>query len=611
MAAEPPRDTARHLIAATLLGTLLCIAMHRLAALPMGNLHDGLPAAWQALGIASYGDDHLVRAATGQPTLWWLAIASAYRDVATSAWVLRAVPAAAHAMFMAGMGYLALSLGGGTRGIWLAVLMAAGLGEPLAGANALLSAQPSPGPFAAGPLLSALGLAFRGRPVRAFLLCGAMAFVHLLNAAFVAAFVAAITLAAHRAWLRARALRLGASLVPLAGALAWGALWGERTALPVGWADAVRAGHSIHYFLLSQPMELHLRLALVLLALGGAARAWRGELPRQAAALAACAAVWAAAALAGGVVGADLLGLRSAIMLQPLRMTAWLMPLACAALAAALARGTFRGGHALAALAVAAALGYLNLLRPFGTPSGPVIAGAGIVLAAALWLPRVPAPRVVAGAALAFPLVALASVPVLFSETFAGIYARLTLPGVWLASACVGTAVAVPALRSRLEEARGAACLLAASTLLFTGAVLVSRAASGEGILRAADDPELIEASAFMQRSLPPRAVVQGDPYRDGLRTWSRRAVFFESADDGGLYFRPSLLPELHRRARIVGVPLVKSYGARPPWQPTPRTWPALRAEGVTHLFLSAEAPPVPGTRRVFANARYVVLEFV
>jgi hypothetical protein len=58
-------------------------------------------------------------------------------------------------------------------------------------------------------------------------------------------------------------------------------------------------------------------------------------------------------------------------------------------------------------------------------------------------------------------------------------------------------------------------------------------------------------------------------------------------------------------------VPLVKSYGARPPWQPTPRTWPALRAEGVTHLFLSAEAPPVPGTRRVFANARYVVLEFV
>ncbi len=367
---------------------------HRISLEVGGNLHDSLHVVWWLQDPQLFGRDEFARVSRAQPLFFWRALAWMIPAGSEARGFFAWAPLANHFLYALGLGCLAAAFTRRPEAWAAAMLLGAGLGEPLLGANFPTSNQFSPTTTVIGPLLMALALGASGRGRAGMALAGAMANIHPYNAIYAGGLMAG-GLAA-RAWAAAREqnqaegragaeggagegrggraewirLAQGIGLAAVCAAPGIAPVLLRRAASPpppAGWADYVQLGHEIHYFPFSQPWVQIAKTAAVAMLLGAIAWKWRGpsggapDLPDKSDKpegsdksdesgainltasratssrfLAGVLAAWGIGFLATGSLLADVMRLPAAVMLQPLRSTLWLLPILIAALVAVL-----------------------------------------------------------------------------------------------------------------------------------------------------------------------------------------------------------------------------------------------------------------------------------
>ncbi|MEQ8822325.1 MAG: hypothetical protein RLY93_18980 [Sumerlaeia bacterium] len=629
------RPILPNLISAIVLPSLLAVALtaffHGIPSGPGGNLHDGLPALFQLQDEALFPNDPFVEATRTTPTVFWHAMEArlpAEPSAAMRSGLFRWGALLSHWLFFLGAGALACVLAPERPLAWAgAILLLAGEGLTLAGANGLLSAQFSPTTLVAGPLLIAWAVAWRWRhrlwgPPLGFALAGACANFHLLNAFY----AGTLLFCGLAACARSRAERWRLALAPIAGAAAAApVLWMIATApgtgpIPEGWADVVRSGHRIHYFLWDQPWPLLVQTIAALVLLGAWVKERWSVRPAEARFVLAVVAAVGFGFLGLGSLLADVFAWPLAIRLQPLRAASWLLPLASVALAERVFNSQENPARPLW-IGAAATFFILHATRPFQAPAESFLTLHLLAMALGLlaWASKASlraVPAALAGLGFSGAIWYLLAVVIVWVGTAAGTGIAAISQGWFFAAVVFSCAVAAGAASRRgFLSRRARPPALAWIGLLWLAVVLGSlpsrKFLDRETLLfQPPRDPALRETTAWIAENTPVDAVVQSVPRQGGLRSATRRSVYFSQDDDHALYLDPALLPLLSHRAEALGVPLAKSYAGRT-WVLETVRWDVLQAEGVTHLLL----PIVPGLRRhvpesyevVFENGRYAV----
>ncbi len=572
---------------------------HRVALDVGGNLHDSLAVVWKLQDPSLFPRDPFVAAQMRQPTLYWDALAWVIPRGSDAPSLFRWGPVAVLFLYGVGMGLLAM---GFTRNPWAwatSMIVGMGLGDALVGSNYLMSNQLSPTTVVVPALLAALGLGVSGRIVVALALCGALANVHLLNAAYVGAILcggAIATAGARKDWTR---LGLGLAAAAVLGAPTLRILLRSAPSPtdPEVWSEFLHLSHPIHYGPLHQEWFVVAKTAAVILLLGSViGRLWRVD-ARRGRFLLGAVAVAVGGFLVLGSVAADWLGWPAAVGAQPIRAVAWLMPLAVAALATALfdrldgepvdsGRSPETPGSAAspppdpdgavavryAWMAAAALLVILNEMRTYSSLFGKVFA---IILVAAgvlsLWPRRVGGIGARVAAALAGGLAAF--VPVYIALFILGVSLVDRIPG--LTVLAQGPVIAILAVASAwvmhtrlaVRRARGAPdsrrmaggermaafLFLGIVSLVGVAAVTLNRLRGDQAYWMVSNpDTGWDDVCRWVRANTAPDALIQGPPAQSGLRTAGRRNVFVEMNDDSAVFLDPSFLDTLTERLAAV-----------------------------------------------------------
>jgi hypothetical protein len=566
-----------------------------------GSQHDSLPVAMAIAKPGLFSSDAFVDAVRHQPTFFWHLVG----------WLVPLdQPAGLHIMttgvlvcnfaFFLAIGFLARSLGGGPAACAGSILLLAGMGDPLVGANYVIGNHVTASSVVAGPLVLAVALAVRGRMVAAFALIGICANFHILQSAYVGGLMMAACIARstcedkhERTQLILPMMTLVLCALPVLFLIARYSSPG----VPDDWASIVRRGHVIHYYLFSQlPLQLLRTLALLVLAVA-LFHVLAGRMRSHARFLLGMTAAWVVIFLVAGGLLADIAGLPLSTKLQPLRATAWMVILVTPFAVVCLEHLLREEPRSTAAFALAGALTamlVLTVLRPFSgalnLQLGPLVLLFSVLLLATFYWRR-PLDRY-ASIVAALAVVGPASILIILLSTLPGLAALGTVAGfqllllaLFIMSLVWSSRSFLPAMRMR--HVVGIATL---TILVIVLLVAMNRLESNEPLLHHPRDDAWHEAAAFLARNTPPDAIIQGDPRRTGLRTISRRTVFFEQSDDHALYVDPSSLRWLRERAELLRIPLVKTYGKPAPWPALAVPWAELaREHGVTHAMVPAE----------------------
>jgi len=625
---------------------------HRISGGVGGNLHDGLHIVWRLQDPELFSNDPVEEYFRRQPTLWWQLLAWLIPVGSDGAALFSWGPVVILFCFSLGMGFLARGFSR-EPAVWAAaILVSAGLGDPLIGSNYLMSNQLSFTVVVVPGLLVALGLGASGRSIAALAAVGLLANLHVLNSLYVGvSVVAGLAMSARegRDW---RRLAIGCGV---AAVLAFPTLWlAIRYSSPMKegpeWAQFAHASHSIHYYPFRQYWALSVKALSVIVLLGGVCVRLLRSAPRTARYLLGVVAANVGVFLIFGTIASDVWNWGPAIRLQPLRAAAWLMPLAVVAVAKMglevgeagsgdweggrdakdaarpLVRRQGQGALRRAWIASLVCLSLLNLLRPYQSLFGQVFSLCLACCAAlSLWPSRVegaPARLVAAfcgGIAVFIPVyivLVLACIP--YSEEWHQLdaFARPLVVFVLLMLSSMAVY-----LRDRMREERATGGVRlrwpgeAAALLLYLGIVL-SSGVSALALDRVRDDAPMWktvpedrdwqEAGHWLRDHTPKDAVVQGPPNRAGLRTYSQRSVVYEVDDDAAIYCDPSVVPLLVERSQMFKVPLTKTYYGKEVWNPATVDWNEIqRRYDLRYVVLLRNAPPV-GTL-VHENGKYCI----
>jgi hypothetical protein len=589
------------ILVAAIFATAMTIVLQQIPTEFTGSQHDSLPVALAVGDPGLFADDPFVGAVQHQPTWFWHLVGRPVPLQEPVGLQMMTVGVAfLNFLFFVAIGVLTRCLGGNGGACALAIVLLGGMGDPLVGANYIIGNHVTASSVVAGPLVLAVALAVRGRWVWALALVGACANLHVLQAAYVgglliSGYTAQVWFGQRRDWM---SLAKGmAALVLAAAPVLWLIATAPASEVPPDWANVVRRGHVIHYYLFSQLNWQILRtLALVLLLVGLVLALWKRN--------ATCARLllgmltgWLVLFVIVGGLMADVVGVPLAIKLQPLRATAWMVILAtpfAAAVLGELLRDAPRAGATQALLGALLAMGVLTMLRPFSgalnMQLGPLVLLFSLLFVLALrWPTRLDRDAPVAAA---LALVGPGSILLILLATLPGWSALATLAGFQLLLLLLFVMGVVWALRSFIPpwQIRHVALIAATTGAVISALVLMDRVQANEPLLHHPRDDAWHEAAAFLATNTPSDAVLQGDPRRTGLRTVTRRTVFFEQSDDHALYVDPSSLIWLRERAELLRIPLVKTYGKPAPWPALAVPWAELaRDHGVTHAMLPAE----------------------
>lgn len=619
-------------VAAAATGVLITTFLHRISLAVGGTLHDSLPLVWALQDSDLFTRDVFARAFLKQPTWYWHLLAWIIPTGSEARGLFTWGPVGIITLYILGLGVLAAGISR-TPAVWMATMvLGAGMGEALLGANFLTSNQLSPTVLVVGPLLAALGLGAAGRYGAAMVGVGLCANIHLLNACYVGGLLVGVMVfrcRTRREWfLAARAVGLAALA---AAPVLFQALRMERAGPPpVRWAEIIRDAHAIHYYAFWQQPSLRLKtLAVALVMLGVLAAYWKRDVCGSRF-LAGCLLTWGVVFLGLGTLLTDVLAVPFFIRLQPLRATSWLVPLALAFLAKALfdaapdaaqreASALKQSGRpdsewdpprrlAFAFLACAQYLFYYNLMRPHHSLTGEFFLPAFVLAAVIPLVPnRIPPVLDRLLTALSLGLLAAPGLLVfflliltLYPEKLLGliIFAQWRYFGVLILGAAAVAYLMLDRLRPNPPRRRLAfAAVLGGFGLLALYGLGISRVLSEQPLwIIPPTDPEWIATCRWVRANTPPDALIQGPPASQGLRTFARRNSFFELNDDATLYLDPSILPLLESRSRMVASPMIKEYWITPEWNPGRVAWAWLaRREGLTHAVVPIPHE-VPGT---------------
>jgi hypothetical protein len=606
------------IIAFAFLASLITLIMGQMPQQPIGSQHDSLHTVWYYQDSSLYPLDRFAPPWREQPTIFWRFLSLLIPNGSEGIGLLTWGSVATNFLFFIGVGLLAQAFSSHWGSPYACMALLGGLGDPLLGANYLTVNHLIPVGVVAGPLLLAIALSIRGRLFWGLGIIGLMANIHFLQAFYVGMLVMAGTiavdfdvLASAKRRQRQVAVAVFFGLVCALPAITW-IVAGLGVEHPDGWAETVRNGHRIHYLISSQDLPVLLNtlsLTLVLIATTLHYRKVNRSIYRFLLGLLGC---WLIGFVAIGSFLTDVASLPQAILFQPLRATSWMIPVTVCAGIGALMGGELNLGTRCSLFGALLGIGILQFLRP---SSGAFLELMPALVLALSMLALVgtirPLPdRVgnIAGAVSHAPLLLIVfylmggSWP-LVDFVFDGLFPLV------LMLILVFLGILLPTRFSSLMEShRLAIGAPIAMNFLLLVLVLMARVQGQQPIILQQGDAFWLDACRYVREHTDKTVLVQGHPLLTGLRSMTRRSVFFEQNDDGLLYVDPSALPELNRRAALLGLPLVKSYTEPANWHLSQVDWNQLAGrEGVTHAIVPSRQS-VPG-RILYENGVWSVVQ--
>lgn len=582
---------------------------HGFSFYPTGRMTHWLPLVWQAHDPSLYPGDIIVEVTARTPGFFWAIMSLLLPSDSGPSIVYTLVPFLNASVFAAGSYFLARAVGAGEGLALLAPLLLSGLSDPLIGANSLLEGVILPASTVSGWLLIAIALSLSRRPIAGFALAGFLGNFHILNAAYAGVLMAAGAAAQIRSQRDALhfAAAGGAALLTVSPTMIQIVSDSARE-VPAGWALQIKTLYEIHYHAFSQRWEDLIRFASVMAALGYCAwKDWNTEGPFL-------------AGYTGGYIlfffiagiAADTLNLTLAVKLQPLRATAWLLPLAIAGLLARLARTDWseENGRTEGVLLAGflALLFYYQFARPFMSLPATLMTLYLALLPAMLFAaPRFPHAAPIFRSAALLPAVYFTLLWLLTSLDF--VLARIGIVWFWLLDwiPMLSLNGGLAYFLWRNSNASLSPARVAALCGVFAASVILA-AISGKAVLKT-PDPAWLDVCAWLRENTAKDAVLLAPPRETDLRAFTRRPVYTNMNSEHALYVAPELLPEIARRARTAGIPLQSRY-RRPAWTPQiSQLRIAMQNGEIDYLLLPAEWE-MPQLRSVFANESWQVLTF-